>query len=79
MGAELIRVSGETDKRKDMTKLIGALQEYTNAPQSAVVPIYDMKACACVLEKQRYSSIFLDLTTRWMNVVMIMTWPLCPL
>jgi hypothetical protein len=55
------------------------LHEYANSPESAVVPIYDMKAYACVLEEQRYSSIILDLTSRWRKVVMIKTWPLYPL
>jgi hypothetical protein len=79
MGAELMRVSGETDGLTDMTKLKGALHEYANAPKSAVFRIYDMKAYACVLEEQRYNSIILDLTSRWRKVVMIMTWPLYPL
>jgi hypothetical protein len=79
MGTELIRVSGETDRRTDMTKLIRALHEYANAPKSAVVLIYDMKAHACVLEEQMYGSIILDLNSRWKKMVMIMTWPLYPL
>jgi hypothetical protein len=79
MGAELIRVSGETDGRTDMTKLIDALHKYANAPKNAVVPICDMKAYACVLEEQKYSSIILDLTSRWRKVVKKMTWPLYPL
>jgi hypothetical protein len=79
MGAELIRVNGETDGRTDMTKLIGALHEYANAPKSAVVPTCDMKAYASVLEEQKYSPIILDLASRWRKVVMVKTWPLYPL
>jgi len=76
MGAELIRVSGETDGRTDMTKLIGSLHEYTNAPKNEVAL---MRAYACVLKEQKYSSTILDLTSRWRKVVMKMTWPLYPL
>jgi hypothetical protein len=49
MSAELIRESGETDGRTDMTKLMCALHEYANA----VVPVYDMKAYAFVYWRNR--------------------------
>jgi len=52
MRAELIRVKGETDGRKDMTKLIGASHEYADAPKNALVTICDIMAYACVLDKQ---------------------------
>lgn len=52
MRAELIRVKGETDGRKDMTKLTGASHEYADAPKNALVTICDIMAYACVLDKQ---------------------------
>ena len=76
MGVELILASGETDGRTDMTILTGASHEYANASKNSVIPICDMKAYACVLGEQRYSSIILDLTSKWRKVVMIMTWSL---